>query len=37
MEPFAMLVRDGSHISWEEIQVSLQEMEFQHVAPQGSV
>jgi hypothetical protein len=38
MEPFTVLVRDGSHIFREKIQVELQEMEFQrHVAPEGTV
>jgi len=38
MEPFIMLVRDSSLISRENVQVGLQEMEFQwRFAPQGMV
>jgi hypothetical protein len=33
MEPFAVLVRDGSHISRAKIQARLQEMEFQRHIP----
>ena len=38
MEPFTVLVRDGSHIFQGKIQEGLQEMEFQqHAVPQGAV